>query len=154
MSFVKTPSSVNRHLMTDARVPVVYRVYAYLQLHCDYETGELHRLSASEVAEEVICSRRSVIRAVHEIRERQWLLGGETLLSGCLVGFRSRPYKTSKPRRRPKSPPPVQIPDIPFSGNGTGDSNGTGTKTAGDVLEFSPRVIAMVNNPKTEEESR
>ena len=142
MSYVKKPTEVNRALMEDKRVPVIYRVYAYLSLHCDYSTGELHRFSAVEVAEACLCTRRSVIRAVHEIRERQWLLGGETLLSGCLVGFRSRPYKTSK-HRRPKSPPPVEIPDIPFSGNGvSGDnSNGTGTKTAGDFIEtLSPFV--------------
>ena len=141
MSFVKKPAEVNRALMVDKRVPVIYRVYAYLSLHCDYETGELHRLSASEVAEEVICSRRSVDRAVHELRERRWLIGGDGLLSGYLVGFRSRPYKTSKPRRRRPTP----APDIPFSGNGTGESNGTGTKSVGDVLEFSPRVQAMVD---------
>ena len=141
MSYVKKPTEVNRALMEDKRVPVIYRVYAYLSFHSDWKTGELHRFSAVEVAEAVDCSRRSVIRAVHEIRERQWLLGGETLLSGCLVGFLSQPAKSSKPRRQ-KPPPPVEVPDIPFSGNGAGDnSNGTGTKTAGDFIEtLSPFV--------------
>ena len=143
MSFVKKPSEVNRALMVDKRVPVIYRVYAYLSLHCDYETGELHRLSASEVAEACLCTRRSVDRAVRELRERRWLDGGDDLLSGYLVGFRSRPYKSSRPRRRQK-PPPLP-PDIPFAGNGAGATNGTGTKTAEDVFKVSPRVQSYVN---------
>ena len=143
MSFVKKPFEVNRALMVDKRVPVIYRVYGYLSMHCDYETGILHRLSASDIAEAVDCNRRSVDRALHELRERQWLLGGDTLLSGYLVGFRSRPYKSSKPRhRRPPALPPDMPADIPFAGNG--DGNGTGTKSSEDVL-WSPAIQSILD---------
>ena len=114
MSFVKLPKRVCASLVSDTSVPVHYRVFFHLSAHCDYATGIIHPTTVSSVAGAVGCSRRSVYRAVARLRSLGWFTGDFS--TGCLYGFKSRPYKSASEVRKlngtgPKSSasgPPVK----------------------------------------------
>ena len=108
MSFIKFPKRVAASLISDTSVPVHYRVFVHLSAHCDYATGIIHPTTASAVASAVGCHRTTVYSAIRKLRDLGWFTGD--LSTGCLTGFKSRPYKSAAEVRR--------------------QSNGTGRKSA------------------------
>lgn len=94
MSFVKFPMVLVDVVLPDTSFPTYFRVYLFLASHCDYASGVLHPVSASDVASAVGVTSRTVYRSVSKLRDLGWLVGGSGL-SGQLVGFKSRPFRSA-----------------------------------------------------------
>lgn len=135
MSHLKTPRLVADRILKDSAFPVYYRVYVYLSIHSDWETGIVHNgLKPASVAAAIASTRESVYRAVRKLRTLGWLVDGQGL-RGRLAGFASGKVRVQHP--------PVSIASS--NGAAPGSTKKSRTQHIKETLEFSDRVQAMVN---------
>ena len=99
LSFTKLPMVASDLILTGGLKGLPLKVYLALSRRCVYKTGEVHlTVTAPAIADVAGCSRQNVYPAIKVLRGLGLLVGGSGL-HGTLVGFASRPYKSSADAR-------------------------------------------------------